>query len=145
MKNFSNGFKWRLILLLAVMIQFANFAAAQNDLYLSDFKITAKNDGDVLYLTCVQGCGWKKLSFTLPEGKRPQYVDVSGMTIKQDSELSDAGQTGFLIAFERKGEKVLLYSEHGTGWKELSFWCGETDCYGEIDYAGVSVKNEDKK
>lgn len=144
MKSLGNGFKWKIILPLAVMIQFANFAAAQNDLYLSDFKIAAKNDGDVLNLTCIQGCGWKTLGFTLPEGKQ-QYIDVSGMTIKQDNELSDAGQTGFLIAFERKGEKVLLYSEHGTGWDELSFSCGETDCYAEIDYAGVSVKNEGKK
>jgi hypothetical protein len=132
--------------MLLVMFHYASFTTAQNDPGIAQFNIVVQNHGDKLELECLGGCEWKKLSFALMEGQQLQFVNAFGMTPTNDKELSGTERAdGFLISFERKGEKIYCTSQQGTNWNNLSFSCTKTHCHAQIDHSGVSVMNNPKE
>ena len=116
------------------MACFGNYADAQTDYDLSEFKFSIEIRVDYVRLVSTKGCDFNMLGFSLKVGDT-QAVNKSGMTCLDDTTTEDS----FLFTITRTEEgSFILKGIKGTAWKELSFTCAG-NCRPIIDQNGVSL------
>lgn len=125
-----------LILFFAFGTQFSTIA--QSEVAMSKFMIHIDYDSNQINLTCLDGCKFKKLSFTLIEGDT-QCVFKSGMCdgINWDKTSKYYSEYEFLVT--KTSENLCFIGIRGTAWKELCFTC-TSSCNQWIDQNGMVGK-----
>jgi hypothetical protein len=101
----------------------------------SPFSVVISKTDQGFKLICTQGCAWKELTFTIPEGK-PQAIDEFGMrTLTKNITIEESNPSKFLFTLAVVEGGLKLKGMKGTSWQELGFTC-PSNCRQTIDENG---------
>jgi hypothetical protein len=120
--------------LLITVLSFHSFAQQESERGHDEFRINIELFNDVVKLTCLQGCVWNELAFTLHVD---MDVDISHLGIGEGiDDYDDYGIADFRFNIKRNSAGLILESKNGTAWNNLSFSCRPNECGQTIDQYG---------
>ena len=115
----------RTFLFLVLMVAASCYLVAQQAVSRIHAPFTVvihKTDQD-FKLICTQGCAWKELTFTIPEGKT-QAIDEFGLrTLTKNLTIEESNPSKFLFTLAVVEGGLKLKGMKGTSWQELGFYC----------------------
>jgi hypothetical protein len=122
---------------MAVFITGAVLVAHSQDeiRMLAGFDMTVARTAKGVSLTCVAGCAWKTLAFTV--GEKPTPVNENGMV---DSTGNPENAGSLLLRFGTDKEGVTLSCDRGCAWRTLG-WRARPDGTGaRVNEYGMAAR-----
>ncbi|WP_226391058.1 hypothetical protein [Penaeicola halotolerans] len=117
--NFGKLLTASMVVVLVFISALVSFAQAPSD--LKEFKILIEETDNGIKMISEEGTAWKELSFKFDK-KKPHLIDAYGVTTLDEMPVREASvYADFQFTIVKEKDRIVLKSNEGTAWKELSF------------------------